>query len=124
MESWTIAGFAAMVSLFTVNAMQFLKPFVELLPGITLAKNKQVHDNLLRLMQVGINLGATAVLAVTTPLYRGIPWWQIALIGLGQATASHVTYALNSTDGTDTLPDAGMSTPVVAAETIPTVPRP
>lgn len=130
MEGITVTGLAALVALFTVNAVQFLKPFVELLPGITLAKNKQIHDNLLRLIQIGINLGATALLAISVPVYRGIPWWQIVLIGLGQATGSHLTY-VNSSSGSGSalpLPEPvavlANNAPALVDETIPTVPRP
>lgn len=127
MTDWTIAGLAAMVSYFTTNAMQLIKPFIELIPGIMLKKNQAVHDNLIRLVQIGINLGATALLAVTTPLYRGMPWWSVVLIGLGQATASHVTYALTSTGGSPMLDDPVLSIPsdpvTVSASAIPTIPR-
>lgn len=133
MEGVTVTGLAALVALFTVNAVQFLKPFVELIPGINRAKNKQIHDNLLRLIQIGINLGATALLAISVPVYRGIPWWQIVLIGLGQATGSHLTYvnSNNSTTATSSgsaLPEPGAvlanNAPTLLDPTIPTVPRP
>lgn len=132
MEGVTVTGLAALVALFTVNAVQFVKPFVELIPGINLAKNKQIHDNLLRLIQIGINLGATALLAISVPVYRGIPWWQIVLIGLGQATGSHLTY-VNASTTTATGSGSGLPDPVAVLannapalvdETIPTVPRP
>jgi len=131
MEGVTVTGLAALVALFTVNAVQFIKPFVELIPGIDLAKNKQVHDNLLRLLQIGINLGATALLAISVPVYRGIPWWQIVLIGLGQATGSHLTY-VNSNAGSGSASASALPDPVAVLannapaleDSIPTVPRP
>lgn len=130
MEGVTVTGLAALVALFTVNAVQFLKPFVELIPGINLAKNKQIHDNLLRLIQIGINLGATALLAISVPVYQGIPWWQIVLIGLGQATGSHLTYvnASTTTNSGSALPEPATllanNAPALLDETLPTVPRP
>lgn len=124
MEGVTVTGLAALVALFTVNAVQYIKPFVELIPGIMLPKNKLIHDNLLRLIQIGINVGVTALLAISTPLYAGIPWWQIALIGLGQATGSHLTYATANTSSTPPTADTVFANNAPAPEdAIPVVPR-
>lgn len=93
MQTIGVAGFASLIALIATNAMQLLKPLIELIPGILLAKYREAHDALLQLVTWGVNFGLLLIAAhFATSIFTGVPWWVLLLSATGQTLAGHVTY--------------------------------
>jgi hypothetical protein len=106
MVTWDSVGLSGTLATVTVLLLQFLKPFVELIPGITLAVHRDVHDNLLRALQFLINLGLLLAAQAFIPgAYVGVTLLGMVLTVLGQFGFSELTYQQASKGGSATLPN-------------------
>ncbi len=89
-----LSGFLATVTLLLV---QLVKPWIDRIPGITLDKNKDAHDSLLRIVQYALNFGLLEAASVTVPrAFSGLVWFDLLGLAFGQAIFSHVTYKLTT----------------------------
>lgn len=129
--TWNSAGWTVALANLTVLIIQFVKPFIELIPGITLAQNKTAHDNLIRLIQFLVNLALLLLVQAFIPgVYDGVTLLGFIVTLIGQPLISELTYQQTSKGGSPTSTvtllstntGAGTATVTATTTTIPTVP--
>jgi hypothetical protein len=125
MQTVDIVGLSAALSTATLLIVQYLKPLIELIPGLTLDQNKLVHDRVFQGLQFLINLGLLLAAQAYIPgsPYAGYNIVQLVLVLLGQAGLSEFTYKKVSPGGTPGVQSGtgtGTTTTQTMAKTSPT----
>lgn len=132
-----IASLGTFMATVTMIVLQTVKPLYDKLPGITLASNQVLHDNLLRALQYGINFGLLMAVQRVAPAgtFAGWQFYDFLALAIGQAGLSHIIYQSGSQGSSPLIPDttpppgggmAAVSIGVANANDVayPTVPRP